>query len=77
MEFSGYPNCLYYYRNLKEYHFKHSVGDFRRNIEAQTIETVIHSSIDAHFVAAAEATGAAILNSLWEAEDFAAWDGIV
>lgn len=52
-----------------------SGAGFRRDVEVQTVETVVHSSIDALFVATAEATEEAILNSLCQAEDLKAYDG--
>lgn len=52
-----------------------SGAGFRRNVEVQTVETVVHSTIDALFVATAEATEEAILNSLCQAEDLNAFDG--
>ncbi|KAK6076260.1 peptidase family S58 [Seiridium cupressi] len=52
-----------------------SGAGFRRSVETQTIETVVHSSIDALFVATAEATEEAILNSLCQGEDIKAVDG--
>lgn len=54
-----------------------SGAGFRRAVETQTVETVVHSSIDALFVATAEATEEAILNSLCQAEDLKAYDGTV
>ncbi|KAI1879441.1 hypothetical protein JX265_002395 [Neoarthrinium moseri] len=54
-----------------------SGGGFRRDVETQTVQTVVHSSIDALFVATAEATEEAILNSLCQAEDLKACDGTV
>ena len=52
-----------------------SGAGFRRDVETQSVETVVHSSIDAIFVAAAEATEEAILNSLCQGEDLTAFDG--
>lgn len=52
-----------------------SGGGIRRDVETQTVETVVHSSIDAIFMAAAEATEEAILNSLCQGEDLKACDG--
>lgn len=52
-----------------------SGGGMRRDVETQTVETVVHSSIDAIFMAAAEATEEAILNSLCQGEDLKAFDG--
>ena len=54
-----------------------SGNGFRRLVETQTVKTVVHSSIDALFVAAAEATEEAILNSLCAGEDTVGWDGTV
>jgi D-aminopeptidase len=54
-----------------------SGAGFRRDVEVQTVETVVHSSIDALFVATAEATEEAILNSLCQGEDIKAFDGTV
>lgn len=61
----------------EETHGKRSGGGFRRGVEVQSVETVVHGSIDALFVAAAEATEEAILNSMCQAEDFVAHDGTV
>lgn len=52
-----------------------SGAGFRRDVEVQTVGTVVHSSIDALFVATAEATEEAILNSLCQGEDLKAHDG--
>ncbi|KAI0123656.1 peptidase family S58-domain-containing protein [Xylariales sp. AK1849] len=54
-----------------------SGAGFRRGVETQTVETVVHSSIDAIFVATGEATEEAILNSLCQAEDLKAFDGTI
>ena len=54
-----------------------SGAGFRRGVEVQTVETVVHSTIDAIFVAAAEATEEAILNSLCQGEDLKSSDGTV
>lgn len=54
-----------------------SGAGFRRDVETQIVETVVHSSIDALFVATAEATEEAILNSLCQGEDLKAYDGTV
>lgn len=47
----------------------------RRTIETQAVETVVHSSIDALFMATAEATEEAILNSICQAEDLVGCNG--
>ena len=52
-----------------------SGNGFRRPVETQTVQAVVHSSIDALFVAAAEATEEAILNSMCQAEDLRGHDG--
>lgn len=52
-----------------------SGGNIRRMVETQSVQTVVHSSIDALFMATAEATEEAILNSLCQAEDLRAHDG--
>lgn len=52
-----------------------SGASVRRLIETQVVETVVHSSIDALFVATAEATEEAVLNSLCQAEDLKGCDG--
>lgn len=49
----------------------------RRLVETQSVETVVHSSIDALFVAAAEVTEEAILNSMCAATDTKGHDGTV
>lgn len=54
-----------------------SGAGFRREVETQTVETVVHSSIDALFVATAEATEEAILNSLCQGVDLKASDGTI
>lgn len=54
-----------------------SGNGFRRLVETQSVKTVVHSTIDALFVAAAEATEEAILNSMCAAEDTLGWDGTV
>lgn len=54
-----------------------SGNGFRRLVETQNVKTVVHSTIDALFVAAAEATEEAILNSMCAAEDTVGWDGTV
>ncbi|KAJ3495827.1 hypothetical protein NLG97_g3109 [Lecanicillium saksenae] len=61
--------------NPYESHGKSSGGGFRPSVEVQSVEMVVHNSIDALFVAAAEATEEAILNSMCQAEDFVAHDG--
>ena len=54
-----------------------SGGAFRREVETQTVETVVHSTIDALFTATAEATEEAILNSMCQAENLKAYDGTI
>ena len=54
-----------------------SGNGFRRLVETQTVKTVVHSTIDALLVAAAEATEEAILNSICAGEDTVGWDGTV
>lgn len=56
---------------------KQSGNNVRRLVETQTVETVVHSTIDALFVAAAEATEEAILNSMCAAADTTGWDGTI
>lgn len=52
-----------------------SGNGFRRLVETQAVKTVVHSTIDALLVAAAEATEEAILNSMVAAEDTLGYDG--
>ena len=58
-----------------ESHRNISGGNVRRMVETQIVQTVVHSSIDGLFMAAAEATEEAILNSLCQAEDLLSFDG--